>query len=57
MAKEGRLKRHIHRVKINERKLYQEIGGKLKLQPDANEAKRFWRKCGNVKIITEMLNW
>ena len=56
LAKEGRLKRYLQRVKQyrqnrtfqnNERKFYQQLGGddnKTYQQPNAKETERFWTK-------------
>ena len=68
LAKEGRLKRYLQRVKQyrqnktfqnNERKFNQQLGGhdtKTYQQPDPEKPNDFGRKYGNRKSITKRLN-
>ena len=69
LAKEGRLKRYLQRVKQyrqnrtfqnNERKFYQQLGGcetKTYQQPDVEETERFWTKIWEPKKHNENAEW
>ena len=68
-AKEGRLKRYRDKTKQykqnrtfqnNERKFYQQLGGKWAKtyqQPDAIEARRFWSKIWERKDVNKKAEW